>query len=302
VKSNLNLAIARLARDQGGHVTTAQLLELGLGRRAVQYRVARGLLMRVHHGVYAVGHLPTSPADRAHGALLAAGPGSALCGRSAAALWMLYQHWPEGPLELVAPRRLRIPTLALRRCTSLLSRDLRVQAGLRVTSAARTLLDIAPQTRTRDLHCFHNELRMRRLIGNDALVDVARRNPRHPGSAKLLALAGASDGEAKRSALEIDWQRFAARYGLPEYSMNVLVCGVRVDVLFTPGRLIVELDGWSTHGTRRAFEADRGADAMILAASGVPTVRITREGLRSAPSLQAGRLAAILSRYRVCTR
>ena len=67
-------AVGVLASRQGGHITRQQLVELGLDANAVKYRVAIGRLIRVHHGVYAVGHLPTNPRDRAHGALLATGP------------------------------------------------------------------------------------------------------------------------------------------------------------------------------------------------------------------------------------
>ena len=40
-------------------------------------------------------------------------------------------------------------------------------------------------------------------------------------------------------------------------------------------RLIVELDGWDTHGTKRAFADDRVRDSEILAQTGIPAVRIT---------------------------
>src|SRR5579875_1534278 len=83
----LTRRIEEIARWQGGHVTRTQLYAVGLSRRAVEHRLASGRLIRVHHGVYSVGHLPTSPVDRARGALLAAGTRSGLAGLSALALW-----------------------------------------------------------------------------------------------------------------------------------------------------------------------------------------------------------------------
>ena len=293
--SELNARIAGLARRQGGHVTRSQLLQLGLDAPAVQSRQRRGLLIRVHYGVYAVGHLSTNPIDRAHGALLAAGPLSAVAGRSAATLWGMNDSWPHR-LELISPLQRRIPGLHIRRCSKLQRHDIRVHRGIRVTSPARTMLDIAQRASSRALDRFHNELRMRNLIKNDDLVDVARRNPRHPGATILIELAGASAGEAKRSMLEVDWPRFASRYGLPEYELNVHVAGTRVDVLFTPDRLVVELDGWATHGTRHAYENDRLQDAQILATSGIPTLRITRDAFKSDPAAQAERVRAVLAR------
>jgi hypothetical protein len=287
--------VAALARQQGGHVTRAQLLGLGLGSRAIESRLERGWLIRVHQGVYAVGHLPTNPRDRARGALLAAGPRSALSGGSAAAFWALHRNWPRR-LELISPLRRRIPGLSVRQCRTLLRRDIRTRDGTRVTSPARTMLDIAPRTADKQLDRFHNELRMRRLITNEQLIDVAERNQFHPGAGRLLVLAGANRGEPKRSAFEVDWVPFASCHGLPAYEMNVHVGGERIDVLFTPDRLIVELDGWDTHGTRRAFEEDRDQDADILASTGIPTMRITHAGLHKRPRKQVNRINAILAR------
>ena len=291
----LNARVAELARRQGGHVTRAQLSGIGMGRGMIAARVQAGRLLRVHRGVYAVGHLPSEPLDRARGALLAAGDRSALCGGSAAAFWGLYQRW-RYPLELVSPLQRRLPTLRMRRCATLLQRDIRTRDGITVTGPARTLLDIAPRTPTRTLHRFHNELRMRRLVNNEQLLDVAARNPLHPGAKRLRLLAGASGGEAKRSDFEIDWQTFASRYELPPNAMNVHVAGERVDVLFAPDRLVIELDGWGTHGTRQAFEADRDRDSGILAATGIPTMRITYDGLHLRPRQQLRRINAILAR------
>ncbi|HUY59518.1 MAG TPA: hypothetical protein VMV16_07390 [Solirubrobacteraceae bacterium] len=216
-------------------------------------------------------------------------------GRSAAAHWRLYTHWVY-PLQLISPLQRRIPGLTVHRCTTLLRRDIRVRDGVRVTSPARTLLDLAPHLDERTLHRFHNELRMRRLINNAQLLDVADRNPTHAGAIRLRELAGASTGEAKRSGWEGDWPRFAKRHKLPPYEMNVHVAGERVDVLFTPKRLVVELDGWDTHGTRLAYEVDRGRDAEILARTGIPTMRITYSGFHRQPAVQAARITAILDR------
>jgi hypothetical protein len=294
-KSDLGGDVRRLAEGQGGHVTRKQLLAFGIGRRAIQSRVEAGRLVRVHQGVYAVGHLPTAPLARARGALLAVSPRSALGGRSAAAFWGLYARWTF-PIEIVSPLKHRISTLVARRCGTLLKRDIRTVDGIRVTSPARTLLDIAPRTYSKALHRFHNELRMRKLVDNEQLIDVATRNPRHPGSKLLLALAGASSGEPKRSGFELDWVPFATKHKLPAYEMNIHVAGERIDVLFTPDRLIVELDGWGTHGTKQAFEDDRDQDSVILAATGIPTMRITYEGLHKRPRVQVSRLNAILAR------
>lgn len=57
--------------------------------------------------------------------------------------------------------------------------------------------------------------------------------------------------------------------------------------------MIIELDGWPFHRTKKAFEDDRERDAHMLA-HGTVTVRITRKRLENAPAKEAQRLITIL--------
>jgi very-short-patch-repair endonuclease len=80
--------------------------------------------------------------------------------------------------------------------------------------------------------------------------------------------------------------------------MNYVICGYRVDVIFLPDLLIVELDGWRVHGTPPSFEADRDQDAAILEQTGIPTIRVTYKQFHADPAKQAGRIHAVLARRR----
>lgn len=73
-KSQIDRKIAALADRQHGVVALWQLLELGLGRDAIQYRVSVGRLHRIHHGVYAVGYRKLTPRGHRMAAVLAYGP------------------------------------------------------------------------------------------------------------------------------------------------------------------------------------------------------------------------------------
>ncbi len=66
--------IALLAAKQHGHATYQQLIELGLTRRELERRIARGQLIPVHRRVYAVGHPRPEGVARAAAAVLAWGP------------------------------------------------------------------------------------------------------------------------------------------------------------------------------------------------------------------------------------
>ncbi len=79
--TGLERAIAELATAQHGVVALSQLEQLGLGARAVRFRVATGRLHRVHPGVFAVGHVHLSREGHYMAAVLACGAGAALSHR-----------------------------------------------------------------------------------------------------------------------------------------------------------------------------------------------------------------------------
>jgi hypothetical protein len=286
--------IAALAIRQGGHLTTAQLERLGVSRGAAS---RRGGLVRVYQGVYAVGRLPTTHTDRCHGALLACGERSAIAHSSAGAYWGILKHWSY-PLHVAVPvqrrprRGIRIHFLP-----NLLRSDVwTTPEGFRITSPARTLLDLAPTLNDKKLTWTVSNLWLRRLATPDDLRSVTRRNPRHPGAKRLNKAIGEQQSEPFRSPWEVEWPPFAQKYNLPPYLMNPKLLRTRPDVLFTPDRLIVELDGWGPHSDKQAFETDREQPFAILAELDIPTVRITYDQFHEDPAKQARQLHTILAR------
>lgn len=281
-------------------MTTDQLRQLGLTAKAIKHRVARGLLVAVFHGVYAVGHLPTNPIDAGHGVLLATGPRSALSHGSAAAYWGINRRWPSRFHVTSAIDRRPAGIVVHHRKTLLRSDIVGTPERLRVTSPALTLLDIAPGLSHYRLTRAVNHMRIEHRVELEAVRQTLARFRHQAGAAKLLRIVGEAPNEPGRSDWELDWHPFAAKYALPAYETNVKVCGYRVDVHF-PGLLVVEMDGWGTHGTRDAFEKDRDQDPTILAETGMPTVRVTRRRLRRQPAREAARLHAILAERRRLT-
>jgi hypothetical protein len=148
-----------------------------------------------------------------------------------------------------------------------------------VTAPARTLLDI------------RRSLPERQLIRaiNDALISECLRASQLHGT----TLEGFV-GDISRSPLEDDFRPWLKRYGLPEPRYNVKLHGYEVDVYYQRERVIIELDGWPFHRTKRAFENDRERDAHMLV-RGIITVRITRERLEGEPAREAERLMTILN-------
>jgi hypothetical protein len=79
-------AVARLAAGQHGVVATRRLTAIGLDSSTITRWTADGRLIRLHRGVYAVGHGALMSDGHRMAAVLAAGVGAVLSHRSAAVL------------------------------------------------------------------------------------------------------------------------------------------------------------------------------------------------------------------------
>jgi very-short-patch-repair endonuclease len=71
--------------------------------------------------------------------------------------------------------------------------------------------------------------------------------------------------------------------------VNVRVHGYEVDFLW-PGLLVVEIDGFRFHYTRRAFEHDRRKDATLQGA-GLPVMRFSWDQIEREPYAVIARVA-----------
>src|SRR4051794_33103776 len=84
---DIEAELTALAARQYGVVARRQLLRMGLGEKAIAYRVRRGRLIVLHRGVYALGHRVLRAEGHWLAAVLACGDRAVLSGVSAAAAW-----------------------------------------------------------------------------------------------------------------------------------------------------------------------------------------------------------------------
>jgi very-short-patch-repair endonuclease len=288
----LDRRLAALAARQQGHVSRAQLRELGLGRGAIDNRIAIGRLTVVHSGVYAVGPRRPDPLGQAKAAQLAGGSNAVLSHSSAAFLWGINKRW-RTPAEVTVTTRRQRAGIRVHRSKTLSRRDIRVHHGIRVTSPARTLLDNAPRYSDLQLARALNDLRHSRHLSLDALAELLNRLPHAPSAARLLPFVE-NDPGITRSMFEDAFLRFVRHFDLPTPQMNVHVAGHLVDAYFPEHKVIVELDSWEYHKDRLTFERDRDRDADALAI-GVVTLRITWERLTGLAEREGRRFRAILA-------
>jgi very-short-patch-repair endonuclease len=293
--------ICALGERQGGFVERRQLLGAGISATTIKSWLATSRLTWAWHGVYCVGHMPTEPRDLAFGAMLATGEDSALAGFSAGAFYGAIHSWPE-TVELISPRQRRLHGVVVHRSSTLLLRDVWRFRGLRVTSPARTALDLAAHLDEKRLKATVDHLRLARpsRLTLEALVDVVVRNLRHPGARPLRALLGEASRAPTRSRLEREiWPAFAHAHHLPRWEPNETVAGIEVDVL-VDGLVAVELDTIETHILN--FSTDRRRDAHILAQTGIPVIRVLDTQIETEPRQVAANIIATVRRRRAETR
>lgn len=82
-----------------------------------------------------------------------------------------------------------------------------------------------------------------------------------------------------RSELERRFVGLCRESGLPTPAINRVIEGFEVDAVWEEAGLVVELDGYAFHKTRRAFERDRARDAELLL-GGYQVLRVTARRLR----------------------
>ncbi|HET9104711.1 MAG TPA: type IV toxin-antitoxin system AbiEi family antitoxin domain-containing protein [Solirubrobacteraceae bacterium] len=284
-----------LAGRHYGYATRAELLATGLTTRAITYRSRVGRLHRRFPNVYAIGYPRLEPIALAAAAVLAGGPRAALCHGSSAALWDLGRRdWPDPP-HVAIPTDRRQPGIRWHRISTLHPHELRVHKGIRTTSAARTILDLAPTLTDPELTRMVNDARIAGWAHEQELLELCERHRKHPGASRLRATLGAAP---TRSPFEDRFPAFARRHHLPPYRVNARVAGFEVDVVFDAERVIVELDGWEFHRDHAQFTRDRARDAATLEA-GYVTVRLTAAMLGPDHGAEtARRLHAILAQRR----
>jgi hypothetical protein len=78
--------LGALAGRSHGVVTRAELMHAGVTKDEIEHRLAIGSLIRIHPGVFRVGHQAPSVLARYMAAVKACGDGSLLSGRAAAHL------------------------------------------------------------------------------------------------------------------------------------------------------------------------------------------------------------------------
>jgi very-short-patch-repair endonuclease len=251
----------------------------------------------VHAGVYAVGHRALTVEGRWMGAVLACGPGVVLSHRTAGQLWGIVPRSGSIP-EVTRPKSCRVRPRIRAHQAVLPSDEVEVEAGIPVTSVARTLFDLAAISTERQLERAINEARVLELTSRLSLPQLLERHPGRRGARKLRALLGSKrPGGVTRNDFEELFVAFLDRHGLPRPRLNATLAirgrFFEPDCVWDEQLLLLELDGREVHGTQQAFERDRERDRILLV-EGWRSTRVTWRQLQDEPAVLAADLRLLL--------
>jgi very-short-patch-repair endonuclease len=286
-------AIARIAARQDNVITGEQLRAAGLGRGAIAHRVKAGTMQRLHIGVYLLGAAPPTPMARARAAVFACGADAFASHRSAACLYRLLADY-NGDVDVTVVARNQAPRQGIRRhrVAYLPPQDVRTMRGIRITSVARTICDLAATESARDTEQAFQEALYREIVTPQALAKVLDREPRRRGAPIIRSLI--RDPRLTRSERERRLLKLIKEAELPRPLTNVPLHGYKADIYWPKHGLIVEFDGWLAHGHRLAFEKNRKRD-QILIANGIRVMRVTDRQLTDELIAIAARIAMALN-------
>lgn len=268
--------ISGVAERQHGVVTGAQLRARGVGRGAVEGRLAKGMLRPVHRGVYAVAGRALAREGRWVAALLACRP-AVLSHWDAAELWDILppRAARDTHVSVEAHRRLKKHSgITIHRAR--LGEDVSARRSFRATSPARTLFDLAALLPRRRLERALDEAAYLHLLPGGALSATLERNSGRPGAVAFRALlATHRPGTTRtRSELEELFLVLCRSHGLPQPLVNARIAGLEVDFYWPSHRLVVETDGHAAHSRQSTLDRDHERD-LHLRAAGYAVLRFT---------------------------
>lgn len=235
----------------------------------------RGELLRMHRGVYALGHRSPAPEARWAAALLAAGRESVLSHTTVLAVHGLLA--PRDVTEVTSPtqrrgdRRLRVhraPTAG----------EITRVRGMRVTTLARTFLDLAAADWP-----IHRHVHDAAASGRTSLAALRAYAIAAEGRRGVMALRRALALPHTRSPGEARLLAAILAAGLPAPEMNAPIGRMTVDAYYERLGLVIELDHEETHGSAYAIARDARRDAAL----GRRGLEVRRVRERDVPALLA---------------
>lgn len=263
-----------LALRNKGVVTREHAFAEGVPRHVLDRRVAAGVLIVMHDGIYRHAAVPFTQDLRDLAAVLACGSGAVLSHQSAAAR-QRYPNVRRARPVVTSPHRdlPRIEWITHHRSRRLPAVETTVCNGIPITTKGRTALDFCAVTPLWVAQEVIVEAVITKVVRPDELFAVLDRSGGQgcPGTVALRTIAaGLDDLEGLESMLELVVAEALDRARVPRFvRQHRLVCAdgrrVRLDFALPDLRIAVEANGRRWHDTPARKQRTRERRASIVA-------------------------------------
>jgi len=286
-----------------GLINSAAAHRLGVSRSAWYRAVASGQLELLYPNVARLWGAPSTFPQRALAAVWAAGPQALASHRTSARLWGVERPDDE-PLDvMLRSRRHNSQPLGVlvHRPRDLLDMRPIVRFNVPTTNPLRMLLDLGAVDPDAVEPAMIDMLAAR-VVSPAALRSTLYRHSRKGRTgitAYRLALESwMGDELPPDSELEAVMARLINTYRLPPMQFHARIAGFEVDFLIVGTNVVLECDGWGSHGlNRNQFEFDRLRNGELVAA-GYVIVPFTWRMLTTDPDKVADRVRRAVARWR----
>ena len=284
--------VLELAAAQHGAISRRQVLDSGGSDALIRRRRVAGRWVAIMPGVYVIAGSPSTEAQAVWVALLAVGPTGVVSHETAGGIHG-FAALPPGPISLTDRhgRHHRREGVVVHQLDDHGPGDVRVVAGMPITSPARTVVDLAATLGVARLRRVVDEAHQSRTASSVevalVLMRVARRGK--PGIRPLASILDERTGGRAVAESELERRLLAviraALVGEPESQHPLPGSAARaglVDFAFPAARLILEADGRRSHTRVADLARDRQRD-LHAARAGWQTLRFAHEDLVGDP-------------------
>lgn len=281
-------------------MTSEELARAGVTDARIRALLRRRVLIRLRRGVYARSSIAASLASDPQGdrllrvaaALAIAGPAAAASHADAALIYGLdlLDRAPEDEVSVIRPHNVtgsHTIRTGVRVHTALLPPGhVTMRNGVRVTSVARTVVDLARGSSFRSGVVVADSALRNKLTSKPELESIISQCPRWPGIQRARQVVRFSDARSE-SAFESIARVIFSEQGLPPPELQVwvgdddVVIG-RADFLWRAHQTIAETDGALKYSDPSRARAQLQRDARLRAA-GYEVVHITWSEAHLAP-------------------
>ena len=169
-------ALYKIAEDQGGYFSLSQANAIGIRRNQIYRAVKQSIIERVYHGVYRLVLFPANQFEELYAAVVSMGDEAVVGFETALYVYGLSDIIP-ADIHIIMPRSSSRRRIHVKMYTTKLDdQDITLYEGFRITTVARTIVDVLSSHVDIDqVHMAISQAIAQGMTTREKLIDQAQR-------------------------------------------------------------------------------------------------------------------------------